>query len=126
MQDGDAAEGGRVRLTAALDRSGAAVMMALPDRDTANMSDDPELREFTCDPKFRRVLVTDGRSETGQALVRVSFSKTVDLTVPPTLQVLQNGSPVAGSMLASAVLGAGLASGSSVSVMVVPLPMFPR
>jgi len=67
---GDVAEGGRVRLMAALDRSGAAVMMALPDQDTANMSDDPELREFTCDPKFRRVLVTDGRSETGQALAR--------------------------------------------------------
>ena len=67
---GDAAEGGRVRLMAALDRSGAAAMMALPDQDTANMSDDQELREFTCDPKFRRVLVTDGRSETGQALAR--------------------------------------------------------
>ncbi|MBO0751908.1 MAG: SDR family oxidoreductase, partial [Bradyrhizobiaceae bacterium] len=67
---GDVAEGGRVRLMAALDRSGAAAMMALPDQETANMSDDPELREFTCDPKFRRVLITDGRSETGQALAR--------------------------------------------------------
>jgi NAD(P)-dependent dehydrogenase (short-subunit alcohol dehydrogenase family)/uncharacterized OB-fold protein len=65
---GDVTEGGRVRLTAALDRSGAAVMMALPDEDTANMGDDPELREFTCDPKFRRVLITDGRADVGQAL----------------------------------------------------------
>lgn len=67
---GDVAEGGRVRLMAALDRSGAAVMMALPDRDTAHMSDDPVLREFTCDPRFRRVLITDGRSDAGQALAR--------------------------------------------------------
>jgi NAD(P)-dependent dehydrogenase (short-subunit alcohol dehydrogenase family)/uncharacterized OB-fold protein len=67
---GDVAEGGRVRLIAALDRSGAAVMMALPDQDTANMGDDPELREFTCDPKFRRVLITDGRSDVGQCLAR--------------------------------------------------------
>jgi NAD(P)-dependent dehydrogenase (short-subunit alcohol dehydrogenase family)/uncharacterized OB-fold protein len=67
---GDVAEGNRVRLIAALDRAGAAVMMALPDRDTANMSDDPALREFTCDPKFRRVLITDGRSEVGQSLAR--------------------------------------------------------
>jgi NAD(P)-dependent dehydrogenase (short-subunit alcohol dehydrogenase family)/uncharacterized OB-fold protein len=67
---GDVTEGGRVRLMAALDRSGAAVMMALPDKDTANMSDDPALREFTCDPKFRRVLITDGRNEVGQALAR--------------------------------------------------------
>lgn len=67
---GDVTEGGRVRLMAALDRAGAAVMMALPDKDTANMGDDPELREFTCDPKFRRVLITDGRSDVGQALAR--------------------------------------------------------
>jgi NAD(P)-dependent dehydrogenase (short-subunit alcohol dehydrogenase family)/uncharacterized OB-fold protein len=67
---GDVAEGSRVRLMAALDRGGAAVMMALPDKDKVNMSDDPELREFTCDPKFRRVLITDGRSEAGQALAR--------------------------------------------------------
>jgi NAD(P)-dependent dehydrogenase (short-subunit alcohol dehydrogenase family)/uncharacterized OB-fold protein len=67
---GDVTEGGRVRLMVALDRAGTAVMMALPDRDTANMGDDAELREFTCDPKFRRVLITDGRDEVGQALAR--------------------------------------------------------
>jgi NAD(P)-dependent dehydrogenase (short-subunit alcohol dehydrogenase family)/uncharacterized OB-fold protein len=61
-------ESDRVRLVAALDRSGAAAMMALPDKDTPNMADDLELRELTCDPKFRRVLITDGRNEVGRAL----------------------------------------------------------
>jgi NAD(P)-dependent dehydrogenase (short-subunit alcohol dehydrogenase family) len=32
------------------------------------MADDPQLRELTCDPKFRRVLITDGRTAVGQAM----------------------------------------------------------
>ena len=34
------------------------------------MADDPMLREMTSDPKFRKVLVTDGKSAVGQALVQ--------------------------------------------------------
>lgn len=34
------------------------------------MADDKMLREMTCDPKFRKVLVTDGKSAAGQAVVR--------------------------------------------------------
>ena len=34
------------------------------------MGDDKQLREMTCDPKFRRALVTDGKSPVGQAMVR--------------------------------------------------------
>jgi NAD(P)-dependent dehydrogenase (short-subunit alcohol dehydrogenase family)/uncharacterized OB-fold protein len=67
---GDAAEGARVRLALKLDRSGAPVMLALPEQDTPNMVDDPELRETTCDPKFRRALITDGRNAVGQAMAR--------------------------------------------------------
>ncbi len=67
---GDAVEGARVRLELKLDKSGSAVAMALPERDTENMADDPQLREMTCDPKFRRVLITDGRTPTGQAMAR--------------------------------------------------------
>lgn len=59
----------RVRLAAKLDRAGQAVLIALPATDTPHMSDDPEFREMTCDPKFRKVLVTDGKSAVGQALV---------------------------------------------------------
>lgn len=67
---GDTTEGARVRLALKLDKSGAAVVMALPDKDTPNMADDPHLRETTCDPKFRRVLITDGRNPVGQAMAR--------------------------------------------------------
>jgi NAD(P)-dependent dehydrogenase (short-subunit alcohol dehydrogenase family)/uncharacterized OB-fold protein len=67
---GDTAEGARVRMQFKLDRSGSAVALALPDKDTPNMADDPHLREMTCDPKFRRVLVTDGRSAVGQAMAK--------------------------------------------------------
>ena len=65
---GDAVEGQRVRMEFKLDRSGSAVALALPERDTPNMADDPHLREMSCDPKFRRVLITDGRTAVGQAM----------------------------------------------------------
>jgi len=67
---GDAREGAGVRLALKLDRNGAPVMFALPENDTPDMADDPELREMTCDPKFRRVLITDGRNSVGQAMAR--------------------------------------------------------
>ena len=71
---GDVREGERVRLDLKLDKGGAPVMIALPEKDTPNMADDPHLREMTCDPKFRRVLITDGRTEVGQAMAE-AFSK---------------------------------------------------
>jgi NAD(P)-dependent dehydrogenase (short-subunit alcohol dehydrogenase family)/uncharacterized OB-fold protein len=67
---GDAREGKRVRLAFKLDKSGAPVAIALPEQDTPNMADDPQWRELTCDPKFRRVLVTDGRNAVGQAMAK--------------------------------------------------------
>jgi NAD(P)-dependent dehydrogenase (short-subunit alcohol dehydrogenase family)/uncharacterized OB-fold protein len=67
---GDTVEGGRVRMELKLDKSGSAVALALPDKDTPNMADDPHLREMTCDPKFRRVLITNGRTPVGQAMAQ--------------------------------------------------------
>ena len=67
---GDTVEGQRVRMEFKLDRSGAAVALALPAKDTPNMADDPHLREMTCDPKFRRALITDGRTTVGQAMAK--------------------------------------------------------
>ncbi len=63
-------EGERVRLTLQLDKAGQAVVFAWPAKDEPDMSDDPMLREMTADPKFRRVLVTDGRSPVGQAMAK--------------------------------------------------------
>jgi NAD(P)-dependent dehydrogenase (short-subunit alcohol dehydrogenase family)/uncharacterized OB-fold protein len=60
----------RVRVGARLDKSGQGVLLAFPIHEVPNMADDRQLREMTCDPKFRRVLVTDGKTPVGQAVVR--------------------------------------------------------
>ena len=60
----------RVRVRAMLDRAGQAVIAALPDKETPDMAEDRQLREFTCDPKQRKALVTDGKTALGQALVK--------------------------------------------------------
>jgi len=65
---GDVAEGDRVSMTLRLDKSGNAVAIAMPQSPTEHQEDDVQLRELTCDPKFRRVLITDGRTATGQAM----------------------------------------------------------
>jgi len=64
-----AAAPSRVIVAAKLDRAGQAVLVALPDKE-ANMAEDRQLREFTCDPKFRKVLITDGKTALGQAIVK--------------------------------------------------------
>jgi NAD(P)-dependent dehydrogenase (short-subunit alcohol dehydrogenase family)/uncharacterized OB-fold protein len=69
----------RVRVRAMLDRAGQAVLVALPDKETSNMADDRQLREFTCDPKFRKALVTDGKTAVGQALVKALVKAGADL-----------------------------------------------
>jgi NAD(P)-dependent dehydrogenase (short-subunit alcohol dehydrogenase family)/uncharacterized OB-fold protein len=67
---GDCADGDRVVMGLKLDRSGQAAAFALPVQETPNMADDAQLREMTCDPKFRRALVTDGRNAVGQAAAK--------------------------------------------------------
>jgi NAD(P)-dependent dehydrogenase (short-subunit alcohol dehydrogenase family)/uncharacterized OB-fold protein len=69
----------RVKVGARLDRAGQAVLVAFPDKETPNMADDPVLREMGCDPKFRKVLVTDGQSGVGQALVHALAQAGADL-----------------------------------------------
>ena len=65
---------GNVRMINRLDKSGHGVLFALPEKEIPAMEDDPQLRELTCSPKFRRILITDARSESGQALAR-AFSR---------------------------------------------------
>ena len=60
----------RVRIAAALDRAGQGVLIAVPKQGRSHLSDDPRLREMTCDPRARKILVTDGKSAVGQATVR--------------------------------------------------------
>ncbi len=70
---------GRVRVRVHLDKSGQAVLLALPPQDTTNMADDPMLREMTSDPKFRKVLITDGTTAVGQALARALVEAGADI-----------------------------------------------
>jgi NAD(P)-dependent dehydrogenase (short-subunit alcohol dehydrogenase family)/uncharacterized OB-fold protein len=58
----------RVTVSARLDRAGQAVIVAFPEK--ASMADDVRLRVFTCDPRHRKILVTDTKSAVGQALIK--------------------------------------------------------
>jgi NAD(P)-dependent dehydrogenase (short-subunit alcohol dehydrogenase family)/uncharacterized OB-fold protein len=69
----------RVRVGARLDRAGQAVLIAFPTEGDAHMADDKMLREMTSDPKFRKVLVTDGKTEVGQAIVRALVKAGADI-----------------------------------------------
>ena len=69
----------RVRLRANIDRAGQAALVAIPEKDTPNMADDRQLREMTCDPKFRKVLITDAKTSLGQALVEAVVAAGADL-----------------------------------------------
>lgn len=59
----------RVRVEAALDRAGQAALVAVPEQGRADLSEDPKLREMTCDPRGRKILVADGKTAAGQAVV---------------------------------------------------------
>jgi NAD(P)-dependent dehydrogenase (short-subunit alcohol dehydrogenase family)/uncharacterized OB-fold protein len=69
----------RVRIAARLDRAGQAVLIALPEKEPHDMANDPMLREMVSDPKLRKVLVTDGMTAVGQALVREFANAGVEL-----------------------------------------------
>jgi NAD(P)-dependent dehydrogenase (short-subunit alcohol dehydrogenase family)/uncharacterized OB-fold protein len=64
----------RVRVAAALDKAGQAMLIALPEEDTPNMADDPIIRETNCDPKFRKVLVTDGKTSVGRSVAEAMLA----------------------------------------------------
>jgi hypothetical protein len=53
----------KVRVRAMLDRAGQAVIVALPEKENGDMADDRQLREFTCDPRHRKILVADASAE---------------------------------------------------------------
>ena len=58
----------RVRVETALDRAGQAALIAMPEKGRPDLSEDPKLRELTCDPRGRKILVTDGKTSIGQAI----------------------------------------------------------
>ena len=69
----------RVRVGARLDRAGQAVLIGFPNEESEHMTDDRMLREMTSDPKFRKVLVTDGKTAVGQAIVQSMVKAGADI-----------------------------------------------
>jgi len=67
----------RVQVRAHLDKSGQAVLIALPEGTVDR--NDPMLREMTSDPKHRKVLITDGKSAVGQALAKALVEAGADI-----------------------------------------------
>ena len=65
---GDVGPRARVVLTNRLDRAGQGVLLAMPETPTPHMEDDPQLRAMTSDPKLRRVLIVDARSDNAPAI----------------------------------------------------------
>jgi len=60
----------RVRIGARLDKSGQGVLLAFPIDEVPSMANDRQLREMTCGSRDRNVLVTDGATAVGAAVVR--------------------------------------------------------
>ena len=60
----------QVRLRVHLDKAGQAAMVAHPPGDRFDMSQSEVLSDMTSDPRGRNVLVTDGKTAIGQAMVR--------------------------------------------------------
>jgi NAD(P)-dependent dehydrogenase (short-subunit alcohol dehydrogenase family)/uncharacterized OB-fold protein len=70
LNDDVASAPARVKVTSRLDRAGRAVLVASADVREGGMTQGVLLREMTCDPRGRRVFVTDAGSALGVALVR--------------------------------------------------------
>ncbi|MGH8137435.1 MAG: SDR family NAD(P)-dependent oxidoreductase [Steroidobacteraceae bacterium] len=74
-----AAAPARVRVSVRLDKAGQAVLIAVPaGEEMIDLGEDRQLKEMTCDPRNRRVLVTDGSTAVGCALVRALIAAGAD------------------------------------------------
>lgn len=98
----------RVQILARLDKAGQAALVAMADGQNssergAEMANDAQLQEMTCDPGRRKVLVTDGKTRLGQALAKAFVSAGADIVWvgfaepwkrPPGLEELARLEPV--------------------------------
>jgi NAD(P)-dependent dehydrogenase (short-subunit alcohol dehydrogenase family)/uncharacterized OB-fold protein len=98
----------RVEIVARLDKAGQAALVAVPgghntSERAADMASDTRLREMTCDPGHRKVLVTDGKTRVGQALAKAFASAGAEIVWvgcaepwkrPPGLEELERLEPV--------------------------------
>lgn len=68
-----------VRVRALLDRGGRGVLFAFPVDGGHTAESDSQVLEMTCTPKHKRVLVTDGNSELGRALIEFLLAAEADV-----------------------------------------------
>jgi NAD(P)-dependent dehydrogenase (short-subunit alcohol dehydrogenase family)/uncharacterized OB-fold protein len=64
----DCVQGERVRMSLSIDRAGNAAVTAKPEKPALQEEDDLQLREMAFDPKNRRILIVDGKTELGLRL----------------------------------------------------------
>lgn len=67
---GEFGRGDAVRMALKLDKAGQGVLVALPVKGSDLMQDDAVLRAMSCDPKHRRVLISDARAPMAMALTQ--------------------------------------------------------
>ena len=65
---GDVKRGDKAKIINRIDRAGQAILLAVPEHEVPHMRDDPTIRELSCDPRHRRVLITDARAPEASAL----------------------------------------------------------
>lgn len=66
----DCVQGERVRMSLDIDRAGHAIVTARTEKPSTNEEDDLQLREMKFNPKDRRVLIVDGKTELGLGLAK--------------------------------------------------------
>ena len=84
LLDAVSAAPSRLKVGVRLDRAGQAVLIgspetASPETESLDMHDDKIIQAMGCDPKFRKVLVTDGKTPVGQAMVRALIAAGADI-----------------------------------------------
>lgn len=65
---GEVGRGDSVKMALKLDKAGQGVLIALPLKGSEHMQDDPTLRAMSCDPKRRRILISNARAPMALAL----------------------------------------------------------
>ena len=82
-----------------------AVLFATPIDETPHMSDDPQLREMTCDPRLRKVLITDGNpTDVAEGVSIPQASKAPGVAASKTKPVCCPNAPLPGASAVAASL----------------------
>jgi NAD(P)-dependent dehydrogenase (short-subunit alcohol dehydrogenase family) len=127
------AAGMTVRVALCLDRAGCGVLVAFPFEEVIDLSADRQLSQLSCDPRSRRVLVTNAVSETGRAVVHALSAAGAGTVwagsagTPVSFPTLGNVIPVALDVTHDASVASAAASlGSDVDILINTAEREPR